>query len=125
MPSEVLLILIIILIAVAQAGKDLRDRSGRSGRLRFARRLANTTWRTTMAEANKLTLDSIRGGRLPGAGTDRNGRIVPRYSTEATGPEVTHYLVTTLEEAPALLGRARRAVDPELLATINEFIGRD
>ena len=50
---------------------------------------------------------------------------MPRYSTEATGPEVTHYLVTTLEEAPALLGRARRAVDPELLATINEFIGRD
>jgi hypothetical protein len=86
MPSEVLLFLIIILIAVAQAGKDLRDRSGRSGRLRFARRLADTTWRTTMAEANKLTLDSIRGGRLP--------------------------------------GRARRAVDPELLATINEFIGR-
>jgi len=77
-----------------------------------------------MAEANKLTLDSIRGGRLPGAGTDRNGRIVPLYSTEAIGPEVTHYLVTTLEEAVALLGRARRAVDPELVATINEFIGR-
>lgn len=43
---------------------------------------------------------------------------------DAAGPDVTHYLVTVLDEALALLDQARDVVDPLLRARIDEFKGR-
>jgi len=72
----------------------------------------------------KLTLTTIRGRRIPGAGTGSDGEIIPLYTTDAASPEVTHYLVTALDEALALLEEAREVVDPALRGRIDEFKGK-
>ena len=59
-----------------------------------------------MKERGKLSLEVIRGRGLPGVGTAPGDGPVPLYTSAATGPEVTHYLVTALDEAIGLLRRA-------------------
>jgi hypothetical protein len=75
-------------------------------------------------ESGRLSLDSIRAGRLPGVGTGPAGEVVPLYTSAATGPEVTHYLVSALDGAIELLRRARVTATSEMQADIDNYIGR-
>jgi hypothetical protein len=77
-----------------------------------------------MKEKGELSLENIRARRLPGVGTGPGGSIVPIYTTEATGPEVTQYLVTAVDKAIELLRRARSSAAPELQAEIDGYIER-
>ena len=77
-----------------------------------------------MPESGRLSLDSIRAGRLPGAGTGPAAEVVPLYTSAATGPEVTHYLVSALDRAIELLRRARVTATSEMKADIDNYIGR-
>lgn len=77
-----------------------------------------------MRESGRLSLNTIRGRRLPGVGTGPGGEVVPLYTSAATGPEVTHYLVAALDEAIALLQRARTTATSEMQADIDNYIGR-
>jgi len=70
----------------------------------------------------ELKLEAIRGKRLPGVQTGPGGTIVPIYTTAATGPEITHYLVETVDSAIALLREARASVGPDLQRRIDDFI---
>lgn len=72
----------------------------------------------------ELKLEAIRGRRVPGVQTGPGGTILPIYTTAATGPEVTHYLVEAVDSAIALLRQARSAVDPDLQHRIDEFMDR-
>ncbi len=77
-----------------------------------------------MRESERLSLDSIRARRLPGVGTGPAGEVVPLYTSAATSPEVTHYLVTALGGAIELLRRARVTATSEIQADIDDYIGR-
>lgn len=80
--------------------------------------------RPHVRENSGLSLEAIRGKRLPGVGTGPAGEVVPLYTSAATGPEVTHYLVSALEEAIDLLRRARSTATSEMQAEIENYIGR-
>lgn len=73
---------------------------------------------------DELNLEAIRGKRIPGVQTGPGGTIVPLYTTAATGPEVTHYLVEAIDAAIVLLREARSAVTPDLQRRIDEYIDR-
>lgn len=73
---------------------------------------------------DELKLEAIRGKRIPGVQTGPGGTIVPIYTTAATGPEVTHYLVEAVDSAIDLLREARSAVIPDLQHRIDEYINR-
>ncbi len=77
-----------------------------------------------MRESERLSLNTIRRRRLPGVGTGPGGEMVPLYTSAATGPEVTHYLVSALDEAMELLRRARVTASAEMQADIDNYIGR-
>jgi hypothetical protein len=70
----------------------------------------------------ELNLEAIRGRRVPGVQTGPGGTIVPLYTTAATGPEVTHYLVEALDRAVALLREARATSTADLQHRIDTFI---
>lgn len=72
----------------------------------------------------ELKLEAIRGKRVAGVQTGPGGTIAPIYTTAATGPEVTHYLVEAVDSAIVLLREARSAVTPDLQRRIDEFIDR-
>jgi hypothetical protein len=73
---------------------------------------------------DELKLEAIRGNIIPGVQTGPGGTIVPIYTTAATGPEVTHYLVEAVDSAISLLREARSAVSPDLQRRIDDFIDR-
>jgi len=75
-------------------------------------------------ESGRLSLNTIRGRRIPGVGTGPAGEVRPLYTSAATGPEVTHYLVTALDEAIELLRQARATATSEIQADIDSYIGR-
>jgi hypothetical protein len=50
--------------------------------------------------------------------------VVPLYTSAATGPEVTHYLVSALDGAIELLRRARVTATSEMQTDIDNYIGR-
>jgi hypothetical protein len=80
--------------------------------------------RPQVRESRGLSLDTIRSRRLPGVGTGPAGEMVPLYTSAATGPEVTHYLVSMLDEAIELLRRARGTATSEMQAEIDNYIER-
>jgi hypothetical protein len=77
-----------------------------------------------MKSNGKMSLEKIRHGRLPGVGTGPDGSVVPIYTTEATGPDVTEYLVSALEQPVSLLRRVRVSAEPPMQTEIDDFIGR-
>lgn len=77
-----------------------------------------------MKESGRLSLNTIRGRRIPGVGTGPAGEVRPLYTSAATGPEVTHYLVTALDEAIELLRQARATATSDIQADIDSYIGR-
>lgn len=77
-----------------------------------------------MQEGGRLSLNTIRSKRLPGVATGPAGEVVPLYTSAAMGPEVTHYLVTALDEAIELLRRARATTTAEMQDAIDSYIGR-
>jgi hypothetical protein len=75
-------------------------------------------------ESGRLSLNMIRSKRVPGVGTGPGGEVVPLYTSAAVGPEVTHYLVTALDDAIKLLRQARATATSEIRAEIDNYIGR-
>jgi hypothetical protein len=80
--------------------------------------------RRQVQESGRLSLNMIRGGRMPGVGTGPGGEVVPLYTSAAVGPDVTHYLVTALDDAIELLRQARATATSEIRAEIDNYIGR-
>lgn len=77
-----------------------------------------------MQKSGRLSLNTIRGRRIPGVGTSPAGEVRPLYTSAGTGPEVTHYLVSALDEAIELLRRARGTATSEMQAEIDDYIER-
>lgn len=74
--------------------------------------------------AGEVNLESIRSRRLPGVQSGPGGTIQPIYTTAATGPEVTHYLVEAVDAAILLLQDAKQFADVDLQRRIDEFIDK-
>ncbi len=67
-----------------------------------------------MQESGRLSLNMIRSKRVPGVGTGPGREVVPLYTSAAVGPEVTHYLLTALDDAIRLLRQARATATSEI-----------
>lgn len=87
-------------------------------------RLSDKDRRLQVRESGGLSLNTIRGGRLPGVGTGPAGEVRPLYSSAAISSDVTDYLVTALDDAIELLRRARATATSETQADIDDYIGR-
>jgi hypothetical protein len=72
----------------------------------------------------ELSLDAIRKGRLPGVGTDSQGKPTSLYTLEATGPEATTYLIGVLDDAIELLRLSRVTASTSVQDEIDSFLGR-
>jgi hypothetical protein len=72
--------------------------------------------------SDDLHLEAIRAQRLPGAQLQPDGSFGPIFTAVSVGPEISHYLVDTVDEAIALLLEARVTAEPDLQVRIDGFV---